>query len=110
MKHVYLAAPYGKESINVLHAIDMAEEIQENVSDVVVFLPHLYHYYAIFHPYHSEKHWLDIDLAWLAKCDCIYRMPGKSDGADIEVTRAIMLGLPVFHNMADLIKWSKEER
>jgi hypothetical protein len=109
MKHIYIAGPYSHGFFNVLNAIDRADKIQVEIPDVVVFLPHLYHFWASYYPHHDEEFWLDIDLAWLSRCDCIYRMPGDSDGADMEVAKANELGLPVFYNMIDLIKWSKED-
>ena len=45
--------------------------------------------------------WLDYDFGWLDVCHAIYRMPGDSDGADQETTRARIACKPRFDNMMD---------
>jgi hypothetical protein len=106
MKFVYISAPYNKNIMNVLMAVDVAEKIQTKIPDVAVFLPHLFHHWATYYPDHTEKFWLDLDLAWLTKCDAVYRVSGLSEGADIEVARAKKLGIPVFMSMDELMEWA----
>lgn len=36
------------------------------------------------------------------RCDAVLRLPGASRGADGDVERALSLGLPVLHSVADL--------
>lgn len=56
---------------------------------------------------HAE--WLDVDLAWVAVCDGVLRLPGESVGADLEVAFAREQGIPVFTSIDDLIaNWRPE--
>jgi hypothetical protein len=45
---------------------------------------------------------MELDLIWLPACDAVLRLPGESNGADIEVKEAQRLGLPVFNSLFDL--------
>jgi hypothetical protein len=38
----------------------------------------------------------------LARCDAVLRTDGESRGADMDVARARQLGIPVYHDAADL--------
>ncbi len=43
-----------------------------------------------------------MDKAWIAHMDALLRLPGESQGADIEEETARALGLPVFYSIAEL--------
>ena len=45
------------------------------------------------------------DSQYVAWCDALIRLPGKSPGADREVEWAEELNKPVFHTWADLLEW-----
>lgn len=53
----------------------------------------------------SHKEWIDYDLELIARCDAVYRMPGDSVGADMEVDHAEHLRIPVFYTTRDLHEW-----
>jgi hypothetical protein len=38
----------------------------------------------------------------LSRCDAVFRIPGASNGADIEVAKAKEMGLPVFTRIEDV--------
>ena len=38
----------------------------------------------------------------LERCDAVLRIPGESRGADLDVARAVELGLPVFRAVTEL--------
>jgi len=105
MKTVYLSGPYNGNIINVSMAIDIYEKIQTDVPNVIVFIPHLLHYVNVFY-HHTELYWLDVDLKWVSVCDCVFRMPGISDGADKEVKMAEAFGKPVFRDVDSLYDWA----
>lgn len=46
--------------------------------------------------------WIEIGLDLLSVCDVVLRTPGHSIGADIEVQRAIVLGIPVVYSLDEL--------
>ena len=56
----------------------------------------------------SHAEWLAIDFAWVAVSDAVLRLPGESKGADRETAEAERLGIPVFHSVADLLRWARE--
>ena len=47
-------------------------------------------------------------MEWLSTCDCVYRMPGDSDGTDLETEAAEQLGLPVFMSLDGIQRWVAE--
>jgi hypothetical protein len=46
--------------------------------------------------------WIANDLPWVAVADAVLRLPGKSKGADIECEHALIHGVPVFYDEAEL--------
>jgi hypothetical protein len=47
--------------------------------------------------------WMELDLPFVAACDCLLRLPGESAGGDEEVAYAELIGVPVFHDLSHLI-------
>lgn len=95
IRHVYIAGPYtqGDPVKNTRKALGVADYLQS--LGFVPFVPHLSHFWHFLTPKPYET-WMEWDLAWLAKCDALVRLPGLSPGADREVDRARELGIPVF--------------
>jgi hypothetical protein len=91
---VYVAGPYtgGDVAQNVARAMDVADELLS--AGFAPFCPHLSHFLHLHHP-HGYETWMDLDMAWLAACDVVLRLPGVSPGADREVAEAEALGIPV---------------
>jgi hypothetical protein len=56
---------------------------------------------------HNFEHavWLDVDFAWVAVSDALYRMEGESVGSDEECAFADECKIPVFTEMQSLIRW-----
>lgn len=98
---VYIAGPYtqGDVAQNVRAAVMAADRIASLGG--VPFCPHLTHLWHIISP-HAYEFWLRQDLAWLAACDALVRLPGPSAGADGEVAAARWRGLPVFEAAVSL--------
>ncbi|HET6487641.1 MAG TPA: DUF4406 domain-containing protein [Spirochaetia bacterium] len=104
MKYIYVAGPYSAatpEEIerNVWRAIDAGDEILK--MGLWPMVPHEHHYWHARHK-HDYKDWTELDLAWIRRCDGVYRMHGASPGADREVELARFLGIPIFTTMASL--------
>lgn len=75
----------------------------------VPYIPHLDHSMGA-HPRGKLLTWDDFlnwDLSWIRKCDAIYRIKGKSTGADIECRFMKRLGKPIFTSMKELEKYNK---
>ena len=54
----------------------------------------------------SHTGWLDMDKEIVGRCDAVLRLPGESSGADIETAHAAECGVPVFHDIEELIRWA----
>jgi hypothetical protein len=53
---------------------------------------------------HDYELWLEIDFAWVKKCDALIRLPGESSGADREVELARSLGIPVYFSIQEFLE------
>ena len=97
---VYIACPYsGDVGQNVHNAIKIADALVE--CGHKPYIPLLTHFWHIVSP-QPYQFWIDYDNEILARCDCVFRTLGQSDGADKEVKLAQKLGLPVFYNLYDI--------
>ncbi len=105
--YVYIAGPYSQGDVieNVGWAIDMGELLMDH--GLIPFVPHLMHFWEFRYP-HELDYWYAYDLAWLARCDCLLRLPGESEGADKEVEFAKAHGIPVFNHIDDCLKWTRD--
>lgn len=54
----------------------------------------------------NHQAWIESDLPWVQCSDLLIRLPGYSEGADMEVQHAKEHGIPVFfiENLTDLEK------
>ena len=106
MKVIYIAAPYsiGDPVKNVRNAIYAAEFVIENGGAPIN--PILSHYHKQLFP-HKYDDWMRVDFEIMVRCDAVYRVAGKSDGADSEVTLALISNIPVFgeHDRDKLIEF-----
>lgn len=104
---IYVAGPYtqGDPATNVASALEAADQVL--ALGHVPLVPHLSHYWHQISPKDYEA-WLAIDLAYLAACDGLLRLPGYSPGADREVEFAKAQGLPVWYGLEALAAWVVE--
>lgn len=100
---VYIASPYTKGDIgvNVNKSMLMADYLEE--FGFLAFTPLLSHFRHIINP-RPYQYWLDTDLEWLLRCDCVLRMEGDSEGADKEVEFAKQNNKPVFYSVDELME------
>ncbi len=98
---VYIAAPYSRGDVaqNVHNVIKVANAIIERGH--TPYIPHLTHFWHLITPKPYEF-WLDYDLKFLPKCDCLLRTLGASSGGDVEVEEARKLGVPVYYKIKDI--------
>ena len=100
---VYISGPItlGSMRDNMYRALDAADELLE--AGWHPFVPHLD---VIWHERHPHEHgkWLAYDMAWLPVCEALIRLPGESVGADLEVTDARRLGIPVYDSVAEFLE------
>ena len=91
---VYIAGPItvGDQEQNVRNAIAAGEDLFRQGYTPII--PHLNWYWHQIYE-HSWNEWIKYGLRLLSACECLYRLPGQSSGADIEVEEAKRLGIPV---------------
>ncbi len=99
---IYIAGPYthGDVALNVRQAMEAAVEIID--AGHVPFVPHLYHFLHCCFPQPYEV-WMRLDLRWLSCCHALLRLPGDSPGADREADVAVQMGLPIYHDVHQLL-------
>ena len=105
MIKIYIASRYsiGNKEENVKYAMSASNELIK--LGFAPFSPLLSHYQDIYFPQPYKK-WLELDLEWLHQCDCLFRLPGESAGADLEEEEALLYGIPVFKNIEFFKEWS----
>lgn len=101
-KHIYVASPYtkGDQFQNVQRQIACCNELIDK--GFIPFSPLLMSVYLHAQVDRSWETWMDIDYAWVEKCDGLLRLEGESTGADREIEHAKSLGIPVFYNIEDI--------
>ena len=102
-RRVFISSPYtlGDTYENVRRQHDAMAALP--MMGHFPFAPLLSHYQQILHPMHWHE-WIRWDLEWLAQCQVVLRLPGRSKGADIECVRAKELLIPVVTTRAELIE------
>jgi hypothetical protein len=95
MNVVYISSPYsvGDQAVNVRRQLEAADEAI--CAGLCPYAPLLSHFQHMHRP-RPYKHWMDISLEMLSRCDAVIRLTGKSKGADQEVKLARKLKIPVF--------------
>lgn len=98
---IYVAGPLrqGDQFVNCRTAILAAERVIE--MGHIPFVPHMTFIWHYLSP-HDFEYWMAFDLAWLAECDALLRLPGDSEGSDIEEARARELDLLIFKDITEI--------
>jgi hypothetical protein len=105
---VYVAGPYTHPDpvSNTNAVIVLASELVDE-GLVTPFVPHLTMLWHAISP-RPLDFWYEYDIAFLGRCDALYRMEGPSTGADREVEFAHARGIPVFTSRDELNAWASE--
>ena len=100
---VYISGPIaiGSTVENVRAAVFAGNKIQQ--SGHTPFIPHLNVFWQFMCGEKPHAEWLRMDLEWVEQCQAVIRLPGESVGADLEVARAQLKGIPVFNGTADFL-------
>ena len=100
---VYIAGPYSNGDVaqNVRNAILAADKLAQ--AGLFPLIPHLTHFWHLLCP-HDWKFWLEQGLVWLESCDVLLRLPGESEGADLEMQRARELGMTIYWSVEAILK------
>jgi len=101
---IYVSGPLttGHMTSNIRSALEIAHDLM--LRGYVVIVPHEKALLMeMLHPM-SYVDWLRYDFRRILACDAVYRMPGESRGADLEVRFAKSRGIPVFDSLVELEK------
>lgn len=103
MRFVYISAPYTKPdpAENTRIAIAAADPLLK--LGYAPYIPHLSHFWHLQTP-HPYEDWMELDLAWISRCDALIRLPGESPGADQEVLFAEQLGINVYYGVEEFLE------
>lgn len=104
MKIVYIACPYSVGDTMENVKISMSFTHMFITLGLAPFNPLLYHFQNQYREEDYEK-WMEIDFEFVKRCDCLFRVPGESKGADREVELAKQLGKPFFYSVTELHDW-----
>jgi len=91
---IYLAGPftYPDPMANTRKMTRVADAILR--LHVTPIVPHLTLLWHLLRP-RPQQFWLEYDLQLLARCKAVLRIPGKSEGTDVEVAQARQMKIPV---------------
>jgi len=94
---VYIAGPYtqGDRSENMRQAMKAMDTLIAAGHEP--FLPILTHFQDLAFP-RPWSDWMRVDLAWLPCAEAVVRLPGESEGADME-TAAVAGTIPIFFSV-----------
>ena len=101
-KRIYISGPLtssGNVNENLERAMAAARALID--AGFAPFCPHLTYHVDPAEEYPHDL-WMAIELPWVSVADALLCLPGESVGADIEVSHARKLGVPVFSSIADL--------
>ena len=100
---IYIAGPYTHPDPvrNTHRMVKIADALLR--LHVTPIVPHLSMFWHLVRPKPYRK-WLEYDLQLLARADVVLRVPGRSEGADVEVTHARQLRIPVLNPESARIK------
>lgn len=116
MLKVYVAGPYSADNVitvleNIRAGIKMAKDVF--IAGFAPFCPWLdYHYTLALAD--GEKltveQYYAYSMAWLRASDAVLILPGweNSNGTKAEMREAVELGIPVFHDITELLLWRTE--
>lgn len=95
---VYVAGPMtlGDVPNNIRRGVELAHRLLG--LGYAPYCPHLSHFQQLMFP-EAYEDWMQLDFEWLPLCDAVFRLQGKSRGANREVELARVRGIPVFHDM-----------
>jgi hypothetical protein len=104
---VYVAGPYTKPDCvaNAHSAARLFFAFRD--AGLVPYVPHTDMLLHIVEP-RPYEYWLQYCLDLIPSFDCVFRMPGYSEGADREVALAESLGIPVFREYKEVIRFAQE--
>lgn len=96
---VYIAGPYtNPDPVRNTHDTVVFADQLATEGWCTPVIPHLSMLWHSIRPHDEIEWWYEYDLAMLARCDAMYRLPGASSGADAEERFALERRIPVFYD------------
>lgn len=92
---VYVAGPISLDAFEGVHrGIAMGRRMY--LDGLAPYIPHFDAYFLLQDHEASWNAYLEWDLEYVAIADALYRLEGKSKGADLEVAHARAMRVPIF--------------
>jgi hypothetical protein len=103
---VYIAGPIslGDVDENIRQGLEWGRTMLRD--GLAPYIPHLDTF--LFGGTNADE-WhglLEWDLEWVSVSEAVFRLPGESKGADLEVRMARELSIPVFHSYGTLLDYA----
>lgn len=100
---VYVAGPLRSTHFvsHVRKAIEVGDELYK--LGYIPFIPHVNFLWEIMYEKDADE-WLAWDKEWLLSCDVLFRIPGQSEGADMEERWATENGIPVCRGWTEFLE------
>lgn len=106
---VYISGPItqGDQFRNTQNAIEAYNDLLS--AGIYAFCPHFSAFAHMTRP-RSHSEWMRLDVeAMIPRCNAVWRLPGPSAGADEECRVARRLGIPVFDQFGEVIRWHQAQ-
>ncbi len=102
-EYTHDAASYFKIEMNITRAHEVSAALAR--LGYGFFCPHTHSAHnEVIMPEVLPEYWYELDCHFLRACDALLVLPGYSKGVEKEMELARSLGMPVFHNLLDLIE------
>jgi len=100
--HIYIAGPYSTPYpiYAMRDALIAANQLIDDGGGHPI-VPHLTGFWDFAFPRPYDQ-WLELDLESLRSCDAVWRIPGKSSGADGEVAVAMALNITILYSFQEV--------
>lgn len=97
---VYIACPMrqGHWTDNVIEALDIADDMMNKGYSVII--PILSWFWDMRHP-HKFEDWIEMDYGLISISDAVFRIPGLSEGADLEMDYAAREGKNLYYDLSE---------
>lgn len=100
---IYIAGPYSSgQEAGLRQAIEAFNKLAD--AGWSPFCPHL-SFLPALHKERSWEEWMELCWPWVLRAEALVRLPGESEGADMEVSWARDVGKTIFDSVEDANEW-----
>ena len=107
---IYIAGPYTNPYpiYNTRRAMEWWDRLWKT-NLIIPIVPHWTMFQDLLFPLPYEE-WLKYDSHMLERCDALFRLEGKSSGADEELGKMLKQGKPIFleKDYQPMLSWARD--